>query len=172
MSKNARRNAGLGDPPRAYYTNDSESAKAMIKRAVDFKENEMSDFVREVGILMNQQKEDIESAVLNKGPYKLAESFKNFHIPENRWFGNMSNKQKVTHLEKLHKAKMSVQKDVPDASNGNADQNDSTCVRLSLRLEKSDIQSFPSVVLKSISEKAENLLKSEGAITTAPGSHI
>ena len=66
----------------------------MIKRAVDFKENEMSDFVREVGILMNQQKEDIESAVLNKGPYKLAESFKNFHIPENRWFGNMSNKQK------------------------------------------------------------------------------
>jgi hypothetical protein len=34
MSQSAQRNAGLGDPPRPYYTNDSESANAMIKRAV------------------------------------------------------------------------------------------------------------------------------------------
>ena len=161
----------MGDPPGAYYTNDKESANAMIKRAVDFKENEMTDFVREIGFLMNQQKEDIESAVLNKGPYKLAELFNNFHIPENRWFGSMSNDQKVTHMEKFHKTKMSAQKDVSGTSNGSADQNDSTCVCLSVSLQNSNIPSVPSVVLQSISEKAENLLKREGAITTAPGSH-
>ena len=39
MSKNARQNAGLGNPPSPYYTNASESANAVIKRAVGFKEN-------------------------------------------------------------------------------------------------------------------------------------
>ena len=63
MSQSARRNAGLGDPPRPYYTNDSESANAMIKRAVKFKENEISDFVREMSVMVQQQKDDIESAI-------------------------------------------------------------------------------------------------------------
>ena len=69
MSKNARQNAGLGNPPSPYYTNASESANAVIKRAVGFKENEMSAFVREMAILMDQQREDVESAIINKGLY-------------------------------------------------------------------------------------------------------
>jgi hypothetical protein len=54
MSKKARRNAGLGDPPSAYYTNDPESANAIIKRAVGFKENEISDFIQEMMVLLGQ----------------------------------------------------------------------------------------------------------------------
>ena len=117
MSKNARQNAGLGNPPLPYYTNASESANAVIKRAVGFKENEMSAFVREMSafvremaalvremaILMDQQREDVESAIINKGPYKLAESFASFHIPESHWFGVM-HKQKESHVEKFAKA--------------------------------------------------------------------
>ena len=58
----------IGKPAFAYYTNASESANAVIKRAVGFKENEMSAFVREMAILMDQQRKDVQSAIINKGP--------------------------------------------------------------------------------------------------------
>ena len=42
MLQNVRRHTGLGDPPKKYYNNVAESANALIKRGVRFKENEMS----------------------------------------------------------------------------------------------------------------------------------
>ena len=65
MVRNARRNAGLGDPPVPYYTNDSESCNAMIKRAVQFKENEISGFERDISVLLRQQRNDVESDTLS-----------------------------------------------------------------------------------------------------------
>ena len=46
MLKSVRRNAGLGDPPVPYYNNIPESANALIKRAVGFKESEMTASVK------------------------------------------------------------------------------------------------------------------------------
>ena len=174
MSKNARQNAGLGNPPSLYYTNASESANAVIKRAVGFKENEMSAFVREMAILMDQQSEDVESAIINKGPYKLAESFASFHIPESHWFGVMHNKQKESHVEKFAKAKMSPEDESQTTSSvRNDSQKQSappvTTPRLSVNLENASIQSVPNVLLQAISRKAEQLLYSENSITPAPG---
>ena len=65
MLKEARRNAGLGDPPAPYYTNIPEFANALIKRGVNFQQNEISDFCREMAILLSRQKEDVDSAVIN-----------------------------------------------------------------------------------------------------------
>ena len=187
MSKNAR-HAGLGNPPSPYYTNASESANAVIKGAVGFKENEMSAFVREMAafvremaafvremaILMDQQREDVESAIINKGPYKLGESFASFHIPESHWFGVMHNKQKESHVEKFAKAKMSPEDESQTTSSvRNDSQKQSappvTTPRLSLNLENASIQSVPNVLLQAISRKAEQLLHSENSITLAPG---
>jgi hypothetical protein len=42
----------LGESPVPYYTNDSELCNAMIKRAVQFKENKISEFVHEVSVLL------------------------------------------------------------------------------------------------------------------------
>ena len=66
MSKNTRCN-----PPLPLYTNDLEPASAIIKNAVKFKENEMSDFVCEISVLMQQHKDHVESGIFNKVPYKL-----------------------------------------------------------------------------------------------------
>ena len=44
MLQDARQHAGLGDPPQHYYNNVSESANAVIKRGVGFKDQEMSKF--------------------------------------------------------------------------------------------------------------------------------
>ena len=44
MLTEVRKNCGMGDPPTPFYTNVPESANAIIKRAVNFQENEMSTF--------------------------------------------------------------------------------------------------------------------------------
>lgn len=44
MIKEVRTNAGLGNPPTSFYTNVPESANAVIKRAVNFRESEMASF--------------------------------------------------------------------------------------------------------------------------------
>ena len=41
MLPDDRKNAGLGDPPVPFYTKVPESANAIIKRAVKYKETEM-----------------------------------------------------------------------------------------------------------------------------------
>jgi hypothetical protein len=56
MLKDVRRHAGLGDPPEPFYNNVAESANALIKRGVNFKENEMSKFCQEMSVLVLSQK--------------------------------------------------------------------------------------------------------------------
>ena len=135
---------------------------------------EYAGFVREMAILMDQQREDVESAIINKGPYKLAESFASFHIPESHWFGVMHNKQKESHVEKFAKAKMSPEDESQTTSSvRNDSQKQSappvTTPRLSVNLEYASIQSVPNVLLQASSQKAEQLLHSENSITPAPG---
>ena len=82
IMKNARRRAGLGDPPEPYYNNAAESANALIKRGVGFQENEMSKFCEEMSKLIQQQKEDVESSIINHGPYRLASKFSDLGVSQ------------------------------------------------------------------------------------------
>ncbi len=78
MLKDARRTAGLGDPPCPYYTNIPESANALIKRGVGYKETEITEFCHRMSVLLVRQKEDVDSAIINKGPYRLAPELVSF----------------------------------------------------------------------------------------------
>ena len=71
MLKAAREHAGLWRPPTAYYNNIPESINAVIKRGVQFKGREMTKFCQEMSILVMRQKEDVNSAILNHGPYPV-----------------------------------------------------------------------------------------------------
>lgn len=103
MSRETRINAGLGDPPLQYYNNMPESANAMIKRAVDFNESKMSNFCNEMSTLLLRQKEDVDSAVINKGPYRLASKFRSFEMQQSAWF-KMTANQRDKHLRKFREA--------------------------------------------------------------------
>ena len=104
MSRETRKNAGLGDPPLPFFNNIPESANAMIKRAVNFNESKMSMFCNDMSTLILSQKEDIDSAVINKGPYRLASKFQSFEVQQNAWF-KMNADQRDKHLRKFHEAK-------------------------------------------------------------------
>ena len=138
--------AGLGDPPNAYYTNIPESANAMIKHAVKFKESGMPRFCGEMRTFILQQKEDIESAVINHGPYKLAQEFSSFQVSSESWF-NMTTKQKQEHLKKIHAPKMSKECETNTTNQGNTSPQR---LRLSIDLLQSGFTSAAAVTLQSI----------------------
>ncbi len=81
----------------------------MIKRAVNFKEKEISDFVAEMSVLLQQQKNDVESAIFNKGQYELAKPFKHFLFLKWDWF-RKRNEQQNLHMERFQKTKLIVER--------------------------------------------------------------
>ncbi|CAB4022412.1 Tyrosine- kinase SPK-1, partial [Paramuricea clavata] len=126
MLKEARRNAGLGDPPIPYYTNIPESANALIKRGVNFRQNEIADFCHEMGILLSRQKEDVDSAVINKGPYRLAPAFSSFEVSQSDWF-KMNTKQREAHLKRFHAKRMSNEANIDCIPSTGRDNTDDAC---------------------------------------------
>ena len=153
MLKSVRRNAGLGDPPVPYYNNIPESANALIKRAVGFKESEMTAFCKSMRTLVLQQKEDVDSAVFNTGPYQLASDFLSFEVPQNRWF-KMSTKQREYHLQKFREVRMTAvptEKETTYATNPKERQSSPTANQHSNNLVSESVISAPEEVLKSTS---------------------
>ena len=152
MLKPVRRHAGLGDPPEAYYNNVPEAANGMIKRAVNFKENEMPEFCNKMSTLISQQREDVESAVFNHGPYHLAPKFSTHQVSPEKWF-RMTVKQKEATLKKFHTGKMSV----ADTSESNDQQHTvaSEESQLSVNLSESEITSVTNVALEAILKKSK-----------------
>ena len=57
MLAEVRTNAGLGNPPTEFYANVPESANAVIKRVVNFKESEMTSFTSKLEQLIKRQRE-------------------------------------------------------------------------------------------------------------------
>ena len=86
MLKAARDHADLGRLPNAYYNNIPECINAVIKRGVQFKESEMSKFCQEINALLMRQKEDLESVIMNHGPYRLAPTFLYLEVSQDDWF--------------------------------------------------------------------------------------
>ena len=167
MLKEARRHGGLGNPPTAYYNNIPESANAMIKCGVKFKESEMASFCKEMSILLSRQKEDIESAIFNHGPYRLAPKFSCHEVSSDSWF-QMSTKQKETHLKTFHSESMSEEKSEQCDANRQPSASTQGHVHLSVDLV-SGLTCAPAVTLQSIANKAIELLRKEGSVLVAPG---
>lgn len=86
MLKGVRKNAGLGDPPEAFYINVPESVNALIERNLNFKETELSDFCFKFKRVIQQQREDVRSALINRGPYKLHPLLSNLTLTHEKWF--------------------------------------------------------------------------------------
>ncbi|KAK3700933.1 hypothetical protein QZH41_000337 [Actinostola sp. cb2023] len=179
MLKDVRMNAGLGDPPSQYHTNSPESANAIIKRAVSFKESEMSSFCNKMEELIRHQKTDVESAILDKGPYKLAETHNRFEVNSVKWF-RMNTEQRKAHIHRFRSSSVSDISHQTDKSS----QPKSTQVKLTqsknaetnftpvLSVDPSDsgIANIPRASIEGIFRKAAEIISQPRALLPAPGS--
>ena len=173
--KPVRRNAGLGDPPEPYFNNLPESANAVVKRKVDAKPSEMSHFCSKMEALINQQRRDCEAAVLNRGPYQLADEFQTLEISSQKWF-LINVKQRESVLQKFWKAQLpSVQCGDTSVSASSQDLPSYSTERLpevggynfSVQAEESGLAGVPLLLLREMYSQASQLLESEEAVLRA-----
>ena len=101
MLKPVRSGAGLGDPPLQFTTNASESMNAVLKRKVDYKKNELPEFLKQLKNVIDEQQHELERAIINKGKYRLIVEFRKLEIREDHWFLKMSKSQREAHVKKI-----------------------------------------------------------------------
>ena len=85
--------AGLGCPPDSFTTNASETANFIVKNKVDYKRNQLVEFVDELKQVIDDQEREIEKAVICTGKYQFKSEYKHLEVPESKWY-KMSPSQK------------------------------------------------------------------------------
>ena len=179
MIRDVREESGLGSPPIPFTTNASETANYMLKNKVNYKKNELPEFLQKYRELVNDQEREVELAVINRGNYELRSQYKSWHISETKWF-TMSTTQRKQHLMKFSQASLS---DIQHMDVGNADGDDgpsnasitlgrdvslSSVLSVSLDSFSNDVR-VPRNSLEGIWNKASEILKTKDSIVPAPG---
>ena len=106
MLKSKRESAGLGSPPDPYYTNDVESKNRVLKHQNSYKPHQLPEFVQSMKSLYEDQKQEIDKAIVGIGEYKLSSPYMSYGIEAKDWF-KKSQKQRERILDRFGKAKLS-----------------------------------------------------------------
>ena len=77
MLKEKRELAGLGSPPEPFYTNDLESKNRVLKHQTDYKPQELPAFVEAMKTLFQEQKQEVQKAIVRLAEYKLSPKYSN-----------------------------------------------------------------------------------------------
>ena len=171
MIKGVREECGLGSPPATFTTNASESANYMLKHKVNYKQNELPEFLEKYKELVHEQEQEVNKALLGRGKYELRNQYQSWHIPESKWF-SMTTSQREQHIHKFSVASvMDISQCEGDAHSICIGQDQSLSSSLSVDFSAlTDCTRVPLNCLQGIWNKAAELLKTDNAIVAAPGS--
>jgi hypothetical protein len=98
MLKPVRIRAGLGQPPKPYYTNRVECANSLLSSETGHKESSVNKFVASMRALTERQPRNIRWAIINKGPYQLQPALSHLQLLEETWF-QMGEKEKESYVK-------------------------------------------------------------------------
>ena len=166
MLKDTRISAGLGCPPARFTTNASESLNALIKSGVHYQKSQLPEFIDKLHALIKEQEREFERAVVDRGKLKLNPLYQHLCIPEFKWYSQMSEQHKASHLKKVAQTpviNLNTAEESPDET-----AQDSICLSVDLESASADLP-ISRGVFEGIWKKASELLTSEGAIAAAPG---
>ena len=186
MLKQLRIDAGLGNPPDIFTTNSSESINAVLKRKVNFKESEWSEFNRQLKEIVDEQREETIRVLSGRGQYRLCKPYHRLEANPQGWI-QMSTDQKRQHVQRFDSASLrpmsgvkrlsysysTVNSDCSSLSMlseaSPADISDTTLCAMSIPVEDCGIQSLAFETLSGIWVKAEQYIKSAKDVVPAPG---
>ena len=192
MLKSIHHNGGLGDPPAQFTTNASESVNFVIKNKVNYKKSELPDFLEKLKTVIDEQKRELERAIIDHGKYKLSDNFKKFEVSEDVWFSKLSVSQREAHVKHVLSVSLEPKVTAPKVSslttmnkallqktdkNKNAPSLDQTVTtqtmtKVDLAVDVSsfsDLVLIPKAILCAIWKKAIELLNELGSICKSPG---
>ena len=166
MLKDTRISAGLGCPPARFTTNASESLNALIKTGVNYQKNQLPQFIDKIHAMIKEQEHEFEWAIIDRGKLRLKPQYQYLSIPEFKWYSQMSEQQKASHLKKVSQTPVTclhTAEDLPDET-----AQDSICLSVNFESASAGLP-ISSGVFEGIWKKASELLTTEGAIAAAPG---
>lgn len=99
--RSLREDVGLGSPPSAFYTNDSESINALLKESLNYKKHQWGIFNEKVKKIAQKQQSEMEKAVIGYGEYQLRPQYSFLAVPEEKWF-RMSQEQRQQCITKFN----------------------------------------------------------------------
>lgn len=164
MLRTIRENCGLGSPPCIFTTNASESINALLKSKVEYKKHQLPEFIDKVLELVDEQKQEAERALVNRGKCQLRSQYKHLEVQESSWF-SMNAQQRKKHFSKFHTIAVSDVKG-KDASSIGSPSRDALSVGADVIAETLQL---PITCVEGICIKAKELLNAENAIVPAPG---
>ena len=176
MLRYVREECGLGCPPDIFTTNASESVNAVLKHKVNYKQNELPQFIDKLREVFREQQQEVQCAVLGRGKYQFREQYCYLEVPESKWF-MMNIEQRKKHLSKVNSASL-VETDeacsyaLPHIPSSSSESTTQHCPESSLSVDFDSAAtqvSIPSQCLQGIWTKASQLIKDKSAIVPAPG---
>ena len=163
MLKPVRMYAGLGNPPKPFYTNDVESHNNVIKKHTNYTAQELLQFVEKMKSLIVNQKEEIEHAVVGMGEYRVSKDFAHLAVDAQKYV-LMSDKQKVNAINRFFSAPYENQ------HLSNAVEMNSEYLLLSSSQENPLHQlPIPQYVADKLWQESKELTLSESDICASPG---
>ena len=179
--RSLREDVGLGCPPMAFRTNDSESINAILKDCVGFKKQKWAVFNSIIKTAVNKQQQEFEKVIIGLGQYCLQKQYSFLSVQADKWF-RMTTEQRLHHIKKFNNTKVRMEGDA-DFHSGDNDQSASYCqdithgqflltsgVGLPISYEVAFAgTSVPEGVADGIWNKAIALVSDADAITSAPG---
>ena len=166
MIRSVREGCGLGCPPDIFTTNASESINAILKRKVDYKRNQLPEFVDIFKEVIDDQRCELERAVVGRGKYLFRQAYSHLQVSETKWFA-MSSEQRQKHISHIQSVQLVAAKANPLPVSESINIHPHT---LSVDMENASVQTnIPVNCLRGVWKKASDLLKGSNAIVMAPG---
>ena len=171
MIGSVRKAAGLL-PTEHFSTNASEAVNMILKSKMNYKKSDLPYLVSQIKELVFEQLEELDNALLNRGKFSVKSSFQDLVVGESSWH-NMSEQQRLAHIERFHNTTPINQCDSSEAIRSSSLSNSINSPTLSeLSISPSFATKCTSVsddVILGIWTKAAKLVATKGAIAEAPG---
>ena len=108
-----RQKAGLGKPPKPYYSNRVECANSLLSSETDNRESAVDEFVAKMRDLTERQARNVRWAIIDKGPFRLHPSLRHLQLLEETWIV-MSKEEKDSYVEMVMLSDVSQFADVEE----------------------------------------------------------
>lgn len=129
----------------------------------------MSEFNDKMEKIIQQQRRDCESAVINRDPYALADEFLYLQMSPDKWF-SLNARWWESHLKKFWEEVPARNEDVQGENNENdaTEDNASLNIHLSVSVEESGVAGVALLSLKEMFRQAAILLGKKDSIMEIP----
>ena len=174
--RETREKAGLGCPPKPYYTNSNEAMNRVLKEAVKWKKSQLPEFITKMKTVVDQQREEVEKAVISTGEYTLKPRFGGLRVDQSTFY-RMNEKQRLHALKPFHQCTLEEASTIKATQSGKGKGRGKERAKsyfshntiVPTFSDSSILLSLPSDTLEGIWTKALELSNNSKAIVPMPG---